>query len=949
MDLFFPIKDITFDKNQQRAQAFLIQALLPRISSKDGNKIQKFFKDESDAKDFFTNNENLIQLSPFYGCDFESQVRFNAIEKRKDHIEFIQSLSQEQRAGMSPYVRLLLVPDPLKINNKIQDFAVPLSFQKSFDLDFFLNKGVGTNRPGLSSRLAGNLQTFGGNNAAEPVQSTSRGELAAIQSLTVNRKYNETVIADPMHVNMSFYFSSFDVFAHKPAIDKNSVAGFNIRNLFNFTKDYGLNSPKDLRYTELISIVTAQKKLRLVLEYGWNVSPTLSSKVLTPDQKDIINKFEKTFYLLTPEDHTINFNEDGSLILNVKYQTSTFESLIKAVSFKDGIFKNEDFFKKIRGVIKEPTVDVALMLFEHEKKLKTQSNLSEKQATEQAIASTKAKLNQVKAVEYVAAFAEYLKRGDAIYKAEITTKTFIDPAGTGRVLARDDKRRFKLKITKGKTFKTVTERSTYTVAEIKRKIKERKAQQKKFKDTNIEVFEDEDFIKNLFDIMVPDSRKSSIVEFVLFKDILAMILQLMKKLETDSDVPNIVMGNFAMRQPDGSRYWCNVGDIPIEFKRFKTVMTKFLVDVPSGSVQDLLHYFFQTVFPELLTTRSAKAAIPTISFPFFHFNRRKWNQNNSSSLKEHISLLRGDKDGINKFAKEYFSDSNIDGCTGCILIGQTPSLNFENSKIFVARNVEVAKQTFLKDETKLLEQGIAKLLVGASNGVLQSLNFQSNGDHATTNVAFELQQAKKNVPSSLLASTYSYTVSATLFGNRAYEFTNLLYIPAMSVGYSPRLDAGKLDYSDFEIGGLYVILSVTDAINLEAGTYTKTINANTIRRESELLGKNLQAASKETKKALEPDNEPVVNLVNYLLNNIEEIVNRKRQDVKRLTLAEANAQAIAEQETDNRSVSELIQARRDALGLDAVPKEGGKQVDSDGVIRSTSGFVPLKTGIGSSF
>ena len=107
--------------------------------------------------------------------------------------------------------------------------------------------------------------------------------------------------------------------------------------------------------------------------------------------------------------------------------------------------------------------------------------------------------------------------------------------------------------------------------------------------------------------------------------------------------------------------------------------------------------------------------------------------------------------------------------------------------------------------------------------------------------------------------------------------------------------------------------------------------------------------TEETKKALEPDNEPVVNLVNYLLNNIEEIVNRKRQDVKRLTLAEANAQAIAEQETDNRSVSELIQARRDALGLDAVPKEGGKQVDSDGVIRSTSGFVPLKTGIGSSF
>ena len=948
MDLFFPIKDITFDKNQQRAQAFLIQALLPRISSKDGNKIQKFFKDESDAKNFFTNNENLIQLSPFYGCDFESQVRFNAIEKRKDHIEFIQSLSQEQRAGMSPYVRLLLVPDPLKINNKIQDFAVPLSFQKSFDLDFFLNKGVGTDRPGLSSRLAGNLQTFGGNNAAEPVQSTSRGELAAIQSLTVDRKYNETIIADPMHVNMSFYFSSFDVFAHKPAIDKNSVAGFNIRNLFNFTKDYGLNSPKDLRYTELISIVTAQKKLRLVLEYGWNVSPTLSSKVLTPAQKDIINKFEKTFYLLTPEDHTINFNEDGSLILNVKYQTSTFESLIKAVNFKDGIYKNQDFFKKVEGVIKGPTADLALKLFEHEKKLKTQSNLSEKQATEQAIASTKAKLNQVKAVEYVAAFAEYLKKQNAIYKAEIETKTKVS------VLARDDKRQFTLKLTKGKTRLSVTEKSAYTVAEIKRKIKERSAQQKKFKDTNIEVFEDEEIIKNLFDIMVPDSRNPSIIKFVLFKDILAMVVQLMKSLEADSDVPNIVMGNFAMRQPDGSRYWCNVGDIPIEFKRFKTVMTKFLVDVPSGSVQDLLHYFFQTVFPELLTTRAAKAAIPTISFPFFHFNRRKWNQNNSSSLKEHISLLRGDKDGINKFAKEYFSDSNIDGCAGCILIGQTPSLNFENSKIFVAKNVEVAKQTFLKDETKLLEQGIAKLLVGASNGVLQSLNFQSNGDHATTNVAFEQQQAKKNVPPSLLASTYSYTVSATLFGNRAYEFTNLLYIPAMSVGYSPRLDAGKLDYSDFEIGGLYVILSVTDAINLEAGTYTKTINANTIRRESELLGKNLQAASKETKKALEPDNEPVVNLVNYLLNNIEEIVNRTY--FRKLTLAEANALAIDEQETDNRSVSELIQARRDAdataaLEASGAPKNvgGAKQVDSDGVIRSTSGFVPLKTGIGSSF
>ena len=154
MDIYFPSKSI--DNVKDEKNNFLIQVLLPHISTGDkNNKIRNFFKAQA------IKNKKIIQLDSSYQNDFIAKARFNSILDRKEHLKFFQSLTQEQKAAMSPYARLLLVPNPSVFKGDMEASAIPLSFSKAFDLDFFLNKNkVGNSSfDNIGDRVGNNIQS----------------------------------------------------------------------------------------------------------------------------------------------------------------------------------------------------------------------------------------------------------------------------------------------------------------------------------------------------------------------------------------------------------------------------------------------------------------------------------------------------------------------------------------------------------------------------------------------------------------------------------------------------------------------------------------------------------------------------------------------------------------------------------------------------------------------
>ena len=111
---------------------------------------------------------------------------------------------------------------------------------------------------------------------------------------------------------------------NKPAIEQGTLSGLSYggNNFGAFTGFF--NKVQNITYKELIKRST---EFRLVLEYGWTYSDGVSDDILSRKEKEIIDKFEKVYYKITPITHKINFNQDGSFTLNVEYIPSPLADL----------------------------------------------------------------------------------------------------------------------------------------------------------------------------------------------------------------------------------------------------------------------------------------------------------------------------------------------------------------------------------------------------------------------------------------------------------------------------------------------------------------------------------------------------------------------------------------------------------------------------------------------
>jgi hypothetical protein len=858
-------------------QAFLNQILVPKISN-NNHPLSRFFKKDSEALDIESQRSALalnkiIPLNANYGCDFESYMRNSKLKERKEHIKFMQSIKTHQLAALSPYAQFYVVDSKNLKKSTFKKTAIPISFGKGFDLDFFLkNKN-----------------------------STSRGEGAGLISISANRVYNITGDYDPITLSAQFFFSSYEVLINKPAIEKSSLAGLSY-NGNNFGAFAGFfNSIQSITYKELIK---RSNDIKLVLEYGWTYSDGVSDDILSRKEKELIDKFEKVYYKITPITHKINFKEDGSFTLDVQYIPAPLADLEDKPGLGDAVVDKilskeirttySNSLGELRGKIK--VIENALKVQEAQKSSGSLVNPRIKRLND-AITKTKNELSAF-LKENKSLFAKFViedfKENNLFNSYKLTTG--IETSNGIKTINNI----FNVKIGRKEGNPDI---SYFESAKS----------DNKFKLDNVSTLEDQVVVmtfmgdafpndgnpkKTLSDVgknakkiinsyFTKTSPKQGETSFIFFKDILRGIYDLSEKYDKVNniqfDLPYYILGNVAYPLPNGNKYWCNIGDLAFTENSLKQALIDFFKNYPNANFKKFINFFVQKVIPTIVVNRSNIAAFPSLSYPYYHFDETKYQKDFLEQVpgNKQISLFQGDSKAFEDFCVGYFDSADIRASNGCFFIGQSSNLLYENSGIFLGKRVANFRENYFKKDSNLLDTGISKLIIGSSNGLLQKISFNSNSDDTLTNLSHVLNEKKPGIADDIISTNYQYTIGATLFGNRIYEFSNLIYVPSYTLGKgvagipdnpTPQ-DIQRLREqnrsNDFEIGGLYTINNVSDNLQLAQGTYTKTINASTLIRDSQLLLAKLKDL--EDNKVLFPANDFNETISSYIADNYDSL------------------------------------------------------------------------------
>ena len=858
-------------------QAFLNQIIVPKISN-NKHPLSTFFKKDPGSLDIENQRsalalDKIIPLNANYGCDFESYMRNSKLKERKEHIKFMQSIKTHQLAVLSPYAQFYVVDSKNLKKSTFKKTAIPISFGKGFDLDFFLK-----NR-----------------------NSTSRGEGAGLISINANRVYNITGDYDPITLSAQFFFSSYEVLINKPAIEKSSLAGLSY-NGNNFGAFAGFfNSIQSITYKELIK---RSKDFKLVLEYGWTYSDGVSDDILSRKEKELIDKFEKVYYKITPITHKINFKEDGSFTLDVEYIPAPLadledkpglgDAIVDKILSKEILTTYSNSLGELRGKIK--VIENALKVQETQKSSGSLVNPRIKRLND-AITKTKNELSAFlqKNKSLFANFViEDFKENNLFNSYKLTTK--VESNNQTKAITNT----FNVTIG-GKegspNRKYIESAKSNTNLTIGKKVDtlEKQVMAKYFMSQT--VLNEEETNKTLKDVgentkkiinsyFANTNEKQGSVSFIFFKDILRGIYDLSEKYDKANniqfDLPYYILGNVAYPLPNGNKYWCNIGDLAFTENSFKQALIDFFKNYPNANFKKFINFFVQKVIPTVVVNKSNIAAFPSLSYPYYHFDETKYQKDFlSKPIAKQISLFQGDTKVFEDFCAGYFDSADIRASNGCFFIGQSSNLLYENSGIFLGKRVAQFREAYFKSDSDLLNTGISKLIIGSSNGLLQKMSFNSNSDDTLTNLSHVLNEKKPGIADDIISTNYQYTISATLFGNRIYEFSNLIYVPSYTLGKgvagipdnpTPQ-DIQRLREqnrsNDFEIGGLYTINNVTDNLQLAQGTYTKTINASTLIRDSQLLLSKLRDL--QDSKVLFPANEFNENLISYITDNYDSL------------------------------------------------------------------------------
>ena len=249
----------------------------------------------------------------------------------QDYVDFMMNLQPKHIAGMQPYIRIYL---KTKMGGKKSSWVYSdtkdIIFRPFTDIDLLTQKDA-----------EGILQN-----------KFMRGSEAGIESVSVMRDFPVWGMGASFYIDVSYVFSSFQVFAQGHPNKSGEPA----------------RQPKKDDYLLLLKPDMDNDRKVLVLEYGWSIKNKEDQSLwgVNKDVLNIVEEQEKKTFRMSWQKHDIEYSETGEVKLKVKYM-----GLPERMAFKNPKIKEEtDILKPMSlSILKSITKDPELV--EHYKNLET--------------------------------------------------------------------------------------------------------------------------------------------------------------------------------------------------------------------------------------------------------------------------------------------------------------------------------------------------------------------------------------------------------------------------------------------------------------------------------------------------------------------------------------------------------------------------------------------------
>lgn len=251
-----------------------IKSLLQGKKS-DGKNLLDYYISTNKSK--FDSENKFIYINGAFSDKLENNVMSKCVTAaadpiaNKEYIKFLNNIKPHQIAFLQPYVKLYY---GFKLNPSDSFIFVEFPFSQKFDLESIMD-------PGSNAFLEG----------------------SGIKNISNNMQFNLGTKVNAQ-ISISYFFSNMSI------LTKDIGTGL---------ESFGVKFPYGFSFQKLFANLGIKKEV-LKLEYGYQIDESSSEQHgIAKEQCELINRFEKTSFLLNKVGHNFKFTKEGSVEISVNY------------------------------------------------------------------------------------------------------------------------------------------------------------------------------------------------------------------------------------------------------------------------------------------------------------------------------------------------------------------------------------------------------------------------------------------------------------------------------------------------------------------------------------------------------------------------------------------------------------------------------------------------------
>ena len=762
----------------------------------------------------------IFSINPLFINKLESKLLGPAVKERADfeeHLKFMAQLQPHQVAVLYPTINFIY---RYRKNKKDPWLEVAFPFEKKTNIENIL---------------------------ADPL---SRGDGSGIERVSVVRTMKDLGFTNQIEISADFWFQSLSLFTKV-----HNVPGIPAENKFSFMK---------------LLFASLKKNEEILVEYGWGINEGVDESIISKLEQERIRNFERKRIGIKLNRYDFTFNEDGVVKISADY---FFDKELDLFEENDiSVPKNDSVIKSI--AIDENKKIIFLSYTQRKKELdslekrldKTEKKIEEKKSENQIVKTGLVKKQQtlIKQIKQAGKQLAIMKRSLRAESSNILIEQIISDYNMFHIdfigdIKGEEVYKIDMSLSllyndkKGRTKKEI-ERISETL-----KIEDIPNINASLKEINRGdiALDDLEVLKSIAGrLLISDLKKEKFgnITFFSIRSLIEAAYRVLSESEQER-APWICLGNTIARSFE-EEFYLNIGDVLVETRTFqKWYFDKFIRDNRINfTFGDFILELMENFIPNIISTGGN--SLGAIKRTILAFDSRKQNLE---------SLYKSNK---NKDLEKFISSTSPPHRLGTkrtdslVLFHQipTPSARITNKYL-----VSLAKSHKF-DEEKDFKNSVPYLKIGATKGLLKSINF-STEDMGNLRAAI-WQETQQDSTAALFK--FHYSATANLIGNNVFFKGGYFAIPSNPLGVENRDDPG--------IVGYYAIYKVKDTLD-NSGKYETEIEG-VWQYNPESINKR-KLVKEDTEEIPIRDKRPVKTILDY----IEELNKTNPQWLNSLGLA----------------------------------------------------------------